>query len=213
MNLVSLSKNRIEKEREKVHASRLKIVDAIIHDFVSIKNNPIHSPFASLKHLKNVKKWNCTWMLSYDFDIFIDKASLMLEWVTINSTRKRIRFNSNVPNTSTCDWYRIVVLATFFLKNRVDCYLKLHFTLGVFKCSFFPEKFWIVLNLNHKKEIRKNSRFNDPIIFSYFRVACFKNSLILQLCKIKEYFCMCELKTANYETFAIFKYFCPFSHF
>ena len=94
-------------------------------------------------------------MLSYDFDIFIDKASLMLECVTINSTRKRIRFNSNVPNTSTWDWFRIVVLATYFLKNRVDFYLKLHFTLGVFKRSFFPGKFCIVLNLNHK---RRNSK-------------------------------------------------------
>ena len=88
-------------------------------------------------------------MLSYDFDIFIDKA-----WVceTINSTRKRIHFNSNVPNTSTWNWFRIVVLATYFLKKRVDFYLKLHFTLGVFKRSFFFfEKFCIVLNLNHKR--------------------------------------------------------------
>ena len=123
----------------------------ILHEFVSIKNNPTLSPFASLKHLKNVKEWNCTWMLSYDFDIFIDKASLMLECVTINSTRKRIHFNSNVLNTSTWDWFRIVVLATYFLKKRVDFYLKLHFTLGVFKRSFFSEKFCIVLNLNHKR--------------------------------------------------------------
>ena len=96
----------------------------------------------------------------------------------------------------------------------MDFYLKLHFTLGVFKRSFFFRKILHCVKFKpQKKKILKNSRFNDPIIFSYFRVACFKNSHILQLCKIKEYFCMCELKTANYETFAIFKYFCPFSPF